>query len=103
MQVTFVEGGAETYALLGSDVDHQTLTKIVETTKRHEREQRLLWDLLKLFHHCSYLSLGPDRGTDETKAVPEVKWLFETQARDGCLIISPSDPVPEKGTEAGSC
>jgi hypothetical protein len=54
---------------------------------------------MKLFHHCSYLSLGPDRGKDETVAVPEVKWLFETQGREGCLIISPSDPIPSKGSE----
>ncbi|WP_312015638.1 hypothetical protein [Bradyrhizobium liaoningense] len=99
MQVTFVEGGVESYGLLGSDADHDTLTKIVETTKRHKREGRLLWDVLKLFHHCSYLSLGPDRGQDETVPVPDVKWLFE-QGRDGCLIISPSDPIPSKGSEA---
>jgi hypothetical protein len=99
MQVTFVEGGVETYALLGSDVDHETLTRIVETTKRHKREHRLLWDLLKLFHHCSYLSLSRDRGKDD-EAVPEVKWLFETQGRDSCVIVSPSDPIPEKGTDA---
>ena len=100
MQVTFVEGGVETYGILGSDADYETLTKIVETTKRHKREHRLLWDFLKLFHHCSYLSLGPDRGKDETKAVPEVKWLFETQSRESCVIISTSDPIPDKGTEA---
>jgi hypothetical protein len=100
MQVTFVEGGVESYGLLGSDADYETLTMIVETTKKHKREGRLLWDVMKLFHHCSYLSLGPDRGKDETVAVPEVKWLFETQGRAGCLIISPSDPIPEKGSEA---
>ena len=100
MQVTFVEGGVETYGILGSDADHETLTKIVETTKRHKCEHRLLWDFLKLFHHCSFLSLGPERGKDETEAVPEVKWLFETQSRDGCLIVSTSDPIPDKATEA---
>jgi hypothetical protein len=100
MQVTFVEGGVETYGILGSDADYETLTKIVETTKRHKREHRLLWDFLKLFHHCSYLSLSSERGKDETEAVPEVKWLFETQSRDGCLIVSTSDPIPDKGTEA---
>lgn len=99
MQVTFVEGGVETYGILGSDVDHETLTKIVETTKRHGREARLLWDFLKLFHHCSYLSLGPDRGEDETEAVPEVEWVFEDQSREGCVIVSTSDPIPAKGTE----
>ena len=100
MQVTFVEGGVETYGIFGSDLAYESLTKVVETTKRHKREHRLLWDFLKLFHHCSYLSLGPERGKDETEAVPEVKWLFEEQSREGCLIVSTSDPIPEKGTEA---
>lgn len=97
-QTTFDEGGNDTYAIFGSDVDYDTLSKIVQTTKRHGREDRLLWDVLKLFHHCSYLSLGPDRGTDETVAVPEVKWLFEDRSRDGCIIVSPSWPIPVKGT-----
>lgn len=100
MQVTFVEGGVETYGILGSDADYDTLTKIVEIAKLHKREARLLWDFLKLFHHCSYLSLGPERGKDETEVVPEGQWLFETQSRDGCVIISTSDPIPEKGSEA---
>jgi hypothetical protein len=34
-QVTFKEDGVESYALLGSDVDHETLSLIVQTTKRH--------------------------------------------------------------------
>lgn len=97
-QVTFNEGGNDTYAICGSDVDHDTLSKIVQTTKKHGRENRLLWDILKLFHHCSYLSLGPVRGVDETVAAPDVKWLFETQSRDGCIIVSPSYPIPVKGS-----
>jgi hypothetical protein len=99
MQATFVEGGVETYALLGSDADHETITKIVETTKHHKREHTLVWDVMKLFHHCSYLSLSADRGVNETKADPEVKWLFETQGREGCLIVSPSWPIPGKDTK----
>lgn len=99
MQATFVEGGVESYALLGSDADHETITKIVETTKHHGREHTLLWDVLKLFHHCSYLSLSAERGADETVADPEVKWLFETQSRSGCLIVSPSWPIPSKGSK----
>jgi hypothetical protein len=97
-QVTFNEGGNDTYAICGSDVDYDTLSKIAQTTKRHGREPRLLWDILKLFHHCSYLSLGPDRGKDETVAVPDVKWLFEEQSRDGCMIVSPSWPIPTGGS-----
>jgi hypothetical protein len=99
MQVTFREGGNDTYALLGSDLDHEAIAAIVQVTRKKGNEVRLLWDLMKLFHHCSYLSLGPERGTDETVAVPEVKWLFETQGRQGATIVSPSWPIPAKGTK----
>jgi hypothetical protein len=98
-QATFLEGGAEVYGLFGADVNHETLSQIVQTTKWHKNEDRLLWDVLKLFHHCSYLSLSPDKGVDETTPVPDVKWLFETQGRDGCIIVSPSRPMPEKGSK----
>lgn len=99
LQITLVEGGRESYGLFGSDVNHQTLAEIVKTSKRHGNEHRLTWDILKLFHHCSYLSLGPDRGVDETKSVEEVKYLFEECSRDGCLIVSPSWDIPLKGTK----
>ena len=99
MQVTFREGHRDSYLLLGSDIDHETISEIVQVTKTHGNEERLLWDLMKLFHHCSYLALGPERGTDETKAVPDVKWLFETQGRDRATIVSPSWPIPIKGSK----
>lgn len=99
MQVTFREGGNDTYAILGSDVDHETISAIVQTTRRKRNDHRLLWDIIKLFHHCSYRSLGPDRGVDETRAVADVKWLFETQGRQGGIIVSPSWPIPAKGSQ----
>ena len=99
MQVTFREGRRDSYLLLGSDIAHETISEIVQVTKTHGNEDRLLWDLMKLFHHCSYLALGPERGTDETKAVPDVKWLFETQGRNRGTIVSPSSPIPVKGSK----
>lgn len=99
MQVTFREGGNDTYAILGSDVDYEALSTIVQITRDRRNDHRLLWDIMKLFHHCSYRSLGPDRGTDETVAVANVKWLFESQGRQGGIIVSPSWPIPAKGSK----
>ena len=99
MQIAFREGVRDSYVLLGSDIDHNTISEIVEVTRQHGNEDRLIWDLMKLFHHCSYLALGPERGTDETKAVPDVEWLFETQGREGSVIVSPSWPIPVKGSK----
>jgi hypothetical protein len=99
MQVTFREGSRDSYLFLGSDADYETLSLIVQISKLHGNADRTLWDLMKLFHHCSYRSLGPERGVDETKAVADVKWLFETQGRRGGVIVSPSWPIPDKGSK----
>ncbi|MCJ2009584.1 hypothetical protein [Methylobacterium sp. J-092] len=97
-QVTFVDGGKESYALFGSDVDYLAITDIVSISRRYGNADRLRWDLMKLFHHCSYKSLGPERGEDETEAAENVRWLFEDQGRKRCTIVSPSWPIPLPGT-----
>ncbi len=99
MQATFIEGGHESRLLLASDINHETITEIVKVTRKNKNEDRLRWDIMKLPHHCSYLSLGPDRGEDETAPIPEVKWLFERQSEQSSVIVSPSWAIPEKGSE----
>lgn len=98
MHVTFVEAGQETRLFLASDVDHETLSEIVQVSRAHDNEDRLRWDLMKLPHHCSYKSLGPERGADETAPVDDVEWLFEDQRDRGSEIVSSSCPIPAKGS-----
>lgn len=98
MQATFDVYGNNTRAILGSDAAHAALTDIVDITKKHKREERLEWDIFKLPHHCSYLTIGPEKGTDKTEAVENVKWLFEEKGNSGCIMISASKPIPAKGS-----
>lgn len=100
MQATFSVWGVMTRAILGSDADYVAWSEIVDITKYHEREERLEWDILKLPHHCSYLTIGPDKGTDKTEPVDNTKWLFEEKGNAGCIIVSPSEPIPTKGSAA---
>jgi ribonuclease BN (tRNA processing enzyme) len=100
VQATFAEGSRKTRALLGSDVDSDALTQIVKSTIWHGNSGRLEWDLLKLFHHCSYKALNVnDCGIDKTTPVPEVAWLIEDQGQDRSIIISPSKKIPTKGAK----
>lgn len=100
IQATFLEGGRKTRALLGSDVNSDTLSQIVKSTKRHDNEDRLEWDFLKLFHHCSYKALNVEEsGEDKTKPVSDVAWLIEDQGADRSIIVSPSKPIPAKGSK----
>ena len=85
--------------MLGSDLPHEIWTRIVRVTKAHTNEHRLEWDVFKLPHHCSYLSLGPEKGKHVTEPVPEVAWLFEQQGAVRGIAVSTSDPIPEGDTD----
>ena len=97
-QVTFLEAGRETHALFMSDINYDSIDQIVLTTKRHGREDRLLWDIFKIPHHCSYLSIGTIKGEDQTAPTPHVKWLCETQGQERLIMMSTSKPMPVKGS-----
>lgn len=99
VQLVLQVEGVQTKAILGSDVDHEALSAIVQVTKSHKNEARLEADIWKLPHHTSYLSLGPERGTEETKPVKDVAWLFEDQLQRGGIVVSTSKPIPVKGSE----
>ncbi len=98
-QATFLEGTRQTRALFMADIDYESIEQIVKTSRRHNNEERLLWDMLKNAHHCSYKAIGPDKGVDETKPTEEVKWLCETQGQERCTIMSSSESIPIKGTD----
>lgn len=96
----FKVNGVETKVQLFADVKHDIIADIVNVTKHYKNDHRLEWDVFKLPHHCSYRSLGPDKGTDKTQPVEEVAWLFEDQGQDHGIVISTSDPIPTKGSKA---
>lgn len=97
-QVTLLEDRRQTRALFMSDINYDSIDQIVRTTKRHGREDRLLWDVFKVPHHCSYTAIGPEKGDDETAPTEHVKWLCETQGQERHIMMSTSKPMPVKGS-----
>ena len=98
LQAMFKVDGRLTRVFFGADLDHGDLAGIVTVTKAHGNEDRLKYDVAKLPHHCSYLSLGPDKGETSTEPVPEVKWLYENQGQSRATLVSSSDPIPSEDT-----
>ena len=94
VQATFLSGSTTTRLILGSDLDHESLADIVRITLRNGNQTRLAWDVFKVPHHCSYLSLGPDKGEEKTEPVVEVGWLFEKQGQMRGIAVSTSKPIP---------
>lgn len=89
-QATFQAG--DTKFLMAADTPWYIWEKIVRTTKAHGKGHRLEWDIYKLPHHCSYLSLAPDKGETETEPVEDVQWLID-QAQLGAIVVSTSWPI----------
>ena len=98
LHLTFDVDGVHTKALMLADSTHDVLAQIVDITKSKENESRLEWDIVKLPHHCSYLSIGPEKGTTKTSPVPAVAWLYEDKGQDGAIAVSTSEPIPLAGS-----
>ena len=98
VQATFQVGNIDTRVILGSDVKYQDIEEIVRMTQLRNRSVRLEWDVFKLPHHCSYTSIGPDKGVSKTPPTENTKWLYETQRRANALMVSTSKPIPAAGS-----
>lgn len=93
MQATFNYDNRDTRLLLSADTTHEIWGDIVNITRNKKNDIRLQWDVYKLPHHCSYLSIGPEKGKEKTEPTDEVKWLHEQGQKRG-LFVSTSKPIP---------
>jgi len=98
-QATFNVQGTDTRAFFTADITHEDWTDIVNITEYHKRPERLTWDIMSVPHHCSYLSIGPDKGKDMTQPVPAVDKIYRQYGQQGAFILSSSDPIPDPDTE----
>jgi hypothetical protein len=89
-QATFDSG---TQLLMTADATHEVWQEIVSISKTHKNEERLKWDIFKVPHHCSYLSLGPEKGKTKTVPVTEVDWLLK-QGKQAAVMVITSNPIP---------
>jgi len=92
MQGVFVASGVETKVMLGGDTRWESMEEIVSISKYHGNAARLEYDLFKLPHHCSYLSLSDVKGATKTEPKPLIREWFE-MARNKAIVISTSDRI----------
>ena len=78
------------------DATWEEIEDIVRTTRYHKNDDRLVWDLYNIPHHCSYLALNEEgqKGDKETEPKPLVKELLLQGKRDA-YIVSCSKPIPD--------
>lgn len=99
LHITFRSGGTDSRALFLSDLTYDVIADIVRVTEWHakkdpSRTERLMWDIQKISHHCSYTALSDEKGKDKTIPVPLVDRLFRHYGQRHGVIISNSKPIP---------
>ena len=92
--VAIKDGPDDVGLLLTGDTPYDVLSRIVETSEWAGNHDRLTWDIVKVPHHSSYNSLGPDKGKKVTKPVQSVRRLYEEYGEPGGVIVSPSKVIP---------
>lgn len=97
-QARFQEGGLNTDVIFSADVTYEDLGEIVDITRYHGNDDRLHWNVFKLPHHCSWKSIGPEKGFSKTQPTEQTSWLFEDQGEDTGFIIGTSWARPVRGS-----
>lgn len=98
LQAKFTLDGRITRFLITADVTHSELDEIVRMTRLRKNDERLIWDILDIPHHCSYTGIGPEKGTGKTKPTDGVRWLHE-QGQEGGILVSSSCIIPTGDTQ----
>ena len=93
--LTLKDGAKNVKVFLTADAPYEVLEDIVKATEKAGNADRLEWDLIKVPHHCSYRSLGPDKGDEMTEPSEKVARLYERYGRDGAVLVSPSKVIPK--------
>ncbi len=87
LHAVFTSSGTETKVLLLGDAPWEALEDIAQITKHYGNEDRLEYDICKLPHHCSYLSLSNEKGITKTVPKPDIADWFE-RGREGAWLIA---------------
>ncbi len=97
-QAVIRSGGRDTKFLITADSIWEGWEKMVNITRAHGNDDRLAWDIFKIPHHCSYLSMAADKGSYKTEPTAEFEWLLN-QGATRSVMVSSSREIPEETTD----
>jgi len=94
LHATFSADGNKTKVFFGADIRQEPLSEIIRITRSKNREARLESDIVKIPHHSSYLSLGPEKGATRTQPTEDIAYFYEKKLLWRATLISTSKPIP---------
>jgi hypothetical protein len=94
LHATFQVNAVKTRIFFGADIRQEPLSEIIRITCAKNHQERLESDVVKIPHHSSYLSLGPEQGQTKTTPTEEIAHFYEKQLMFRPKLISTSWPIP---------
>ena len=94
LHATFLADGTKTRVFFGADIRHGPFSEIIRITCLKSRPERLESDVVKIPHHTSYLSLGPEQGETKTDPTEEIGHFYEKELMFRAKLVSTSWPIP---------
>lgn len=94
----------DTRFFITGDIPASELSEVVKITEAHDvrfpgRKERLRWDIYKIPHHCSYGSLGTEKGDEKTEPTPEITKLLDEYGSENGVMVSPSKVIPSNDSD----
>jgi len=87
------QAGSNTFDYFAvGDSEWAVLEEIIQTSKDHNNQDRLAWDIYSLPHHCSYKTLSDEKGDKETVPKPLID-EFLLLGKENAYIVSSSNPI----------
>lgn len=93
IQATVRVNGVDSRFLITADCTWDSWVDIVDITRQRKNDHRLAWDILKIPHHCSYLSMAEEKGETKTTPTPQFEWLLK-QGTNRSVMVSSSWSIP---------
>ena len=95
LHATFDVCNSKTRYFIIGDAEADILKDIVEITLLKGNEERLMWDIYNIPHHCSYLALNSkDKGVYETPPLEAIRKLLN-YGNKNCYLISSSNKIED--------
>jgi beta-lactamase superfamily II metal-dependent hydrolase len=94
MQVELVAGQRAMRGLFLGDLSYPTLRRIVDETRRHQNDDKLVWNALLAPHHCSKKAMYEKDLDGHDVRKQDILDDLEAAQAVGAFIIASSPPIP---------
>jgi hypothetical protein len=98
LQVALIDGRRAMRGLFLGDLSYPTLRRVIDETKRHGNDVRLIWNALLAPHHCSKKAMYERDANGNDVLKQDILDDLEAAQAPGAFIVASSPAIPGSNT-----